>query len=116
MPHRGDFRGLMPSPRRRPAAGGSPAGVARTSAPAPRQEAARDPGGWGIRVSDVAVGVIATPVNAATPADPAKGHRLQEIVPLHRMGEIRAGRRGRALPGIQPVVCDRLGLLRCQGG
>jgi glucose 1-dehydrogenase len=31
-------------------------------------------------------GAIATPINAATLADPAKVQRLQEIVPLQRMG------------------------------
>lgn len=40
----------------------------------------------GIRVNNVAPGAIATPINAATLADPAKMRRLQEIVPLQRMG------------------------------
>ena len=39
-----------------------------------------------IRVNNVAPGAIATPINAATVADPAKVQRLQEIVPLQRMG------------------------------
>ena len=40
----------------------------------------------GIRVNNVAPGAIATPINATTLADPAKVKRLQEIVPLRRMG------------------------------
>lgn len=40
----------------------------------------------GIRVNNIAPGAIATPINAATLADPAKVQRLQEIVPLRRMG------------------------------
>jgi glucose 1-dehydrogenase len=40
----------------------------------------------GIRVNNIAPGAIATPINAATLADPAKVQRLQEIVPLQRMG------------------------------
>jgi glucose 1-dehydrogenase len=40
----------------------------------------------GIRVNNIAPGAIATPINAATLADPAKMRRLQEIVPLQRMG------------------------------
>ncbi len=39
-----------------------------------------------IRVNNIAPGAIATPINAATLADPAKVKRLQEIVPLRRMG------------------------------
>ncbi|MBA3841714.1 MAG: glucose 1-dehydrogenase [Actinobacteria bacterium] len=39
-----------------------------------------------IRVNNVAPGAIATPINAATLADPVKVQRLQEIVPLQRMG------------------------------
>jgi len=39
-----------------------------------------------IRVNNIAPGAIATPINAATLADPAKVKRLQEIVPLGRMG------------------------------
>ncbi len=39
-----------------------------------------------IRVNNVAPGAIATPINAATLADPAKVQRLREIVPLQRMG------------------------------
>jgi glucose 1-dehydrogenase len=41
----------------------------------------------GIRVNNVAPGAIATPINAATLADPAKVKRLQELVPLGRMGK-----------------------------
>ncbi len=41
----------------------------------------------GIRVNNIAPGAIATPINAATLADPAKGQRLREIVPLRRMGK-----------------------------
>jgi glucose 1-dehydrogenase len=40
-----------------------------------------------IRVNNVAPGAIATPINAATLADPAKVKELQRIVPLERMGE-----------------------------
>jgi glucose 1-dehydrogenase len=40
----------------------------------------------GIRVNNIAPGAIATPINAATLADPVKVQRLQEIVPLQRMG------------------------------
>jgi glucose 1-dehydrogenase len=40
-----------------------------------------------IRVNNVAPGAIATPINAATLADPAKVQELQRIVPLERMGE-----------------------------
>jgi glucose 1-dehydrogenase len=40
----------------------------------------------GIRVNNIAPGAIATPINAATLADPAKVQRLAEIVPLQRMG------------------------------
>ncbi|HEV7641441.1 MAG TPA: glucose 1-dehydrogenase [Gaiellaceae bacterium] len=42
---------------------------------------------YGIRVNNVAPGAIATPINAATLADPAKVKRLRAIVPLQRMGE-----------------------------
>jgi glucose 1-dehydrogenase len=42
---------------------------------------------YGIRVNNVAPGAIATPINAATLADPAKVKELQRIVPLHRLGE-----------------------------
>jgi glucose 1-dehydrogenase len=42
---------------------------------------------YGIRVNNVAPGAIATPINAATLADPAKVKELQRIVPLERMGE-----------------------------
>ena len=41
----------------------------------------------GIRVNNIAPGAIATPINAATLADPAKIQRLREIVPLQRMGK-----------------------------
>jgi glucose 1-dehydrogenase len=41
----------------------------------------------GIRVNNIAPGAIATPINAATLADPAKVQRLKEIVPLQRMGK-----------------------------
>ncbi len=41
----------------------------------------------GIRVNNIAPGAIATPINAATLADPRKVQRLQEIVPLGRMGK-----------------------------
>jgi glucose 1-dehydrogenase len=41
---------------------------------------------YGIRVNNIAPGAIATPINAATLADPAKVKRLQELVPLRRMG------------------------------
>jgi glucose 1-dehydrogenase len=41
----------------------------------------------GIRVNNVAPGAIATPINAATLADPAKVKRLGAIVPQQRMGE-----------------------------
>jgi glucose 1-dehydrogenase len=42
---------------------------------------------FGIRVNNVAPGAIATPINAATLADPAKVKRLQQLVPLMRMGK-----------------------------
>jgi len=42
---------------------------------------------YGIRVNNIAPGAIATPINAATFADPAKMQRLQEIVPLQRVGK-----------------------------
>jgi glucose 1-dehydrogenase len=42
---------------------------------------------YGIRVNNVAPGAIATPINAATLADPAKVKELQRIVPLERLGE-----------------------------
>jgi len=42
---------------------------------------------YGIRVNNVAPGAIATPINAATLADPAKVKELQRIVPLQRLGE-----------------------------
>ena len=41
---------------------------------------------FGIRVNNIAPGAIATPINAATLADPAKVKRLEQIVPLKRMG------------------------------
>jgi glucose 1-dehydrogenase len=41
---------------------------------------------FGIRVNNIAPGAIATPINAATLADPAKVERLQKIVPLMRLG------------------------------
>ena len=41
----------------------------------------------GIRVNNIAPGAIATPINAATLADPVKVKRLQELVPLQRMGK-----------------------------
>ncbi len=41
----------------------------------------------GSRVNNIAPGAIATPINAATLADLAKVQRLQEIVPLQRMGK-----------------------------
>jgi glucose 1-dehydrogenase len=41
---------------------------------------------FGIRVNNVAPGAIATPINAATLSDPAKVKRLQELVPLGRIG------------------------------
>lgn len=40
----------------------------------------------GIRVNNVAPGAIATPINKATLDDPAKVKRLQQLVPLQRMG------------------------------
>jgi glucose 1-dehydrogenase len=40
----------------------------------------------GIRVNNVAPGAIATPVNAATLADPDKMALLERVVPLARMG------------------------------
>jgi glucose 1-dehydrogenase len=42
---------------------------------------------YGIRVNNIAPGAIATPINAATLADPAKVERLHELVPLQRMGK-----------------------------
>lgn len=42
---------------------------------------------YGIRVNNVAPGAIATPINAATLADPAKVKELQRIVPLQRFGQ-----------------------------
>jgi glucose 1-dehydrogenase len=42
---------------------------------------------FGIRVNNVAPGAIATPINAATLADRAKVKRLQQLVPLMRMGK-----------------------------
>ncbi len=42
---------------------------------------------YGIRVNNIAPGAIATPINAATLADPAKVKRLEELVPLQRMGK-----------------------------
>jgi glucose 1-dehydrogenase len=44
-------------------------------------------GPLGIRVNNIAPGAIATPINAATLADSSKVERLQEIVPLQRMGK-----------------------------
>jgi glucose 1-dehydrogenase len=41
---------------------------------------------YGIRVNNIAPGAIATPINTATLADPAKLERLQQLVPLRRMG------------------------------
>jgi glucose 1-dehydrogenase len=41
----------------------------------------------GIRVNNVAPGAIATPINAATLADPAKVERLHQLIPLQRLGE-----------------------------
>src|SRR5437868_1596418 len=41
----------------------------------------------GIRVNNVAPGAIATPINAATLADPAKVKRVQQLVPLMRFGK-----------------------------
>jgi len=41
---------------------------------------------FGIRVNNIAPGAIATPINAATLADPAKVARLKQLVPLQRMG------------------------------
>jgi glucose 1-dehydrogenase len=41
---------------------------------------------YGIRVNNIAPGAIATPINAATLADPAKVKRIEELVPLQRMG------------------------------
>lgn len=40
-----------------------------------------------IRVNNVAPGAIATPINAATLADPEKVATLQRIIPLQRMGQ-----------------------------
>jgi glucose 1-dehydrogenase len=40
-----------------------------------------------IRVNNVAPGAIATPINAATLADPTKVKELERIVPLQRLGE-----------------------------
>jgi glucose 1-dehydrogenase len=42
---------------------------------------------YGIRVNNVAPGAIATPINAATLADPAKVKEVQRIVPLQRFGQ-----------------------------
>ena|SRR5438105_978698 len=42
---------------------------------------------YGIRVNNVAPGAIATPINAATLADPAKVKRVQQLVPLMRFGK-----------------------------
>jgi glucose 1-dehydrogenase len=42
---------------------------------------------FGIRVNNIAPGAIATPINAAALADPAKVRRLGEIVPLMRIGK-----------------------------
>jgi glucose 1-dehydrogenase len=41
---------------------------------------------YAIRVNNIAPGAIATAINAATLTDPAKVERLEEIVPLRRMG------------------------------
>jgi glucose 1-dehydrogenase len=41
---------------------------------------------FGIRVNNIAPGAISTPINAATLADPVKLERLQQLVPLRRMG------------------------------
>jgi glucose 1-dehydrogenase len=51
------------------------------------RNAALELGSLGIRVNNIAPGAIATPINAATLADPAKVKRLREIVPLQRMGK-----------------------------
>jgi glucose 1-dehydrogenase len=40
-----------------------------------------------IRVNNIAPGAIATPINAATLADPQKVATLQRIIPLGRMGQ-----------------------------
>jgi glucose 1-dehydrogenase len=42
---------------------------------------------FGIRVNNVAPGPIATPINESTLADPAKLRRLQQLVPLGRVGK-----------------------------
>jgi glucose 1-dehydrogenase len=42
---------------------------------------------FGIRVNNIAPGAIATPINAATLANPAKVQRIEEIVPLMRIGK-----------------------------
>jgi glucose 1-dehydrogenase len=42
---------------------------------------------YGIRVNNIAPGAIATPINAATLADPQKVATLQRIIPLARMGQ-----------------------------
>lgn len=41
---------------------------------------------FGIRVNNIAPGAIATPINQATLADPAKVEALQELIPLGRVG------------------------------
>lgn len=51
------------------------------------RNAALELGQFGIRVNNIAPGAIATPINAAVLADPAKVKRLEEIVPLMRMGK-----------------------------
>jgi glucose 1-dehydrogenase len=50
------------------------------------RNAALELASFGIRVNNIAPGAIATPINTATLADPAKLRRLAEIVPLQRMG------------------------------
>jgi len=68
---------------------------------------------YGIRVNNIAPGAIATPINAATLADPAKVKRLQEIVPLQRMGSAEEVAQVALFPRLRSgVLRDGLDLLR----